>query len=227
MANTNLLGRVVVITGAAGRLGRLMVHRFAGQGATVAAIDLEAGAISLPQDLPGRVFSADMTKEEDVQACFEGIGSEFGRIDVLVHTVGGWSGKPLLETALRDWDLLMGLNLTSTFLCFREGLRLMQAHGGRLIGIAAGQGADRGRGQQAAYSAGKAGVIRLVEAIADEFGGRGITAHAIAPSALVFDEESDQPGVRVEHVVDLALYLCSPAGDALNGATLRVYGTLR
>jgi NAD(P)-dependent dehydrogenase (short-subunit alcohol dehydrogenase family) len=88
-------------------------------------------------------------------------------------------------------------------------------------------GADKGRAEQAGYSAGKAGVVRLVEAIAEEYNGTGLTAHAIAPSAIVFDENSDDKGVPVGDLVDLALYLCTPAAASLNGATLRAYGTLR
>ncbi len=215
----------MVITGAAGRLGMRMMQRFAERGATVVAIDLDP--CRLPQSAPGQAFRANVTDEAETDAVFREIGETFGRVDALVHTVGTWAGKPFLETSLDDWEQIMRVNLTSTVLCFREAARLMQGRGGRLIGIASGQGVDKGRAQQAGYSASKAGVMRLVEAVAEEFEGTGITAHAIAPSAILFDEAGDQKGVPVFDLADLAVYLCGPAGASLNGATLRAYGTLR
>ncbi len=216
---------VVVVTGAAGRLGSRMMEGFAGLGATVAAIDRDP--CRLPADTPGQTFQADVTDEAETVAAFGQIGEAFGRVDVLVHTVGTWAGKPLLDTSLDDWEQIMRVNLTSTLLCFREAARLMQERGGRLIGIASGQGADKGVAQQAGYSASKAGVMRLVEAVAAEYEATGITAHAIAPSLILFDEAADRKGVPVSDLVDLAVYLCGPAGASLNGATLRAYGTLR
>ncbi len=225
MSANNLGEAVVVVTGAAGRLGRCMRQRFADHGATVAALVRDPSR--LPESPPGQVFKANVTDEAEVVAGFQRIGETFGHVDALVHTVGAWDGRPLLETSLDDWERIVRLNLTSAFLCFREAARLMQGRGGRLIGVASGQGADKGRAQQGAYSAAKAGLVRLVEAVAEEFEGTGITAHAIAPSFILFDDPGDQQGVPVFDLVDLALYLCGPSGASLNGATLRAYGTLR
>ncbi len=227
MADHNLDGKVVVVTGATGRLGGRVMEGLARHGAILAAVSRDADAVTLPEGAQGRAFSADVTREADVAACFAQIADAFGHADALVHTVGTWDGRPFLDTSLDDWDRLVRLNLTSAFLCFREAARRMQGRSGRLIGIASGQGADRGRAQQGAYSAAKAGLIRLVEAVAEEFAGTGLTAHAIAPSMILFDADSDAQGVSAGHLVELAVYLCSPAGAALNGATLRAYGTLR
>ncbi len=218
-------GTVVAITGAGGRLGGRLLHRFAGLGAVVAALNRDE--VELPDGARGRSFALDVTDEEAVAACFRQIADAYGRVDVLVHTVGAWDARPLLQTTLADWNRLVGLNLTSAFLCFREAARYMQDHGGRLIGIASGQGADRGRAEQGAYSAAKAGVVRLVEATAEEYLGTGITAHAVAPSMILFDAASGQKGVHAAQLVDLIVSLCGPAGEALNGAVLRAYGTLR
>lgn len=226
MIDIDLSGHVVVITGAAGRLGRRMTEAFAEKGATVAAVDVES-EIPFPKGAEGQPFTADLLDEEEVEACFRQIRGALGPTDVLVHAVGGWAAKPLLETSLEDFDRLVRVNLFSAFLCFREAARQMEGRGGRLIGIASGQGADGGVAEQYAYSASKAGVMRLVEAAADEFEGTGITAHAIAPSVILFDGETGRKGVPAERLVDLALYLCSSAGKALNGDTLRAYGTAR
>lgn len=221
MADQNLAGKVIVVTGGTGRLGERMVRGFAGRGATVATVDRRPP----PEGLPGscHAFQADVTDEADVARVFAQLPETCGPVDVLVHTVGTWAGQPFLDTALDDWQRLVQLNLTSTFLCFQAAARQMQGRGGRLIGIASGQGADKAVAQQAAYAASKAGVIRLVEAVAAEFAGTGLTAHAIAPSTLLFDD-ADGDGVPADDIVQLALYLCTPAGASLNGATLRAYG---
>ena len=220
-------GKIVAITGANGRLGSRFAARFAERGARIAAIvrsQKSADGLHGPNLTP---FVADLTDEAAVAACFQQIHAHFGTLDALLHTAGGWDGRPFLDTTLADWQRLVDGNLTSAFLCFREAARLMAEKGGRLIGIASGQGADKGRARQGAYSASKGGLIRLVEAIAEEYAGTGLTAHAIAPSSIRYnpDEVAAQGGVDANHLADLALYLCSEAGTSLNGATLRAYGS--
>ena len=227
MPDKNLNEKVVVITGATGRLGQRVVARFAQHGATIAALVRDAASFTLPEGVAGRAFSADVTDEADVANAFQQIKATLGPVDVLIHTVGTWDGRPFLETTFADWQRIIDLNLTSAFLCFREAARQMDGRGGLLTGFASGQGADQGRARQSGYSAAKSGVIRLVEAIAEEYNGTGVTAHAIAPSSILFDENSDAKGVPVEDLVDLVLYLCTSAGASLNGATLRAYGTAR
>lgn len=230
MSDIRLDGKVVVVTGAAGRLGQRVVDRFARQGATIAAVvrsEDEARSIPFPDGAEGwAFFPTDVTSEPNVEASFRQIGERFGRIFALVHAVGGWASQPFLETSGDDWERIVQMNLTSSFLCFREAARLMQGGTGRIIGIAARQGADQGRGGEAAYSAAKAGVVRLVEAVAAELEGSGITAHALAPSTILYGGEGDDArGVPAERLAELCLYLCSPAAEALNGATIRAYGS--
>ncbi len=222
----SLSNRVVVITGAAGRLGRRLVTRFAEEGAVIAAVvlnDEEARSIPFPEDAEGWAFPADVTDEELAKACFDQIGRQFSTIDALIHTVGGWEAKPFLDTSGADLERMIRLNLTSAFLCFREAARLMAAgHGGQLIGIASAQGADRGAAEQVGYSAAKAGVVRLVESVSAEMKGSGITAHAIAPSTIIHDGEGE--GVSADAIVEICHSLVARTSAALNGATIRAYG---
>lgn len=213
---------VVVVTGGAGRLGRLMARGFADQGAHVAAIVRNR----TESDVPRRLFPADLTDETDTVRVFADIQAAFGPVDVLVHTVGGWAETLLMETSLEEWDRMLRINLTTTFLCFREAARHMSPRGGRLIAFASGQGADRGRARQSAYAAGKAGVVRVVESLAEELAPAGITTHAIAPSYVLFDNQDTVRGVHAASLVDLVLYVAGPAGASLSGATVRAYGTL-
>lgn len=230
MAAHDLEGQLVVVTGAAGRLGRHVVRHLAQAGATLAVLDLDAAALHGVAET-AHPFAADATREASVQRAFGEIEAQLGVPDALVHTVGTWGAAPLAETALEDWQQLVDLNLTSAFLCFRAAARLMQKRPegtpARLVGIASGQGADRGAAEQGAYSAAKAGVVRLVEAVAAEYAGTGLTAHAIAPSTILFDGVDAQKGVRPERLAALCAYLLTPAADALSGATLRAYGTAR
>ena len=133
--------------------------------------------------------------------------------------------RPLAETTLDDWRSLLDLNLTASFLTVREAVRhFLRDGGGRVIGIASRQGADRAPAQQAAYGASKAGLIRLLEATAAEYAGNDIQAVAVAPSMILFGGE-DADGVRADDLAAMCAYLCADAGAAHNGATLRMYGT--
>lgn len=224
MSPPDLTGTLVLVTGAGGRLGRVVVRRLHDAGARVVALDAIRPE-GLPEDVP--VFTTDLTDRPSVQAAFEAVEREAGVPGALVHTVGMWAGQPFAETHLADWERVLDVNLTSTFLCFREAAKRMLARpeGGRLVAIASRQGADRGAAEQAAYSASKAGVVRLVEAVAAEYDGR-ITAAAVAPSTLLFGGEgADAKGVSAEAVADLCVYLCGEGGVIHNGAVLRAYGT--
>lgn len=221
MTPPDLSDTAVVVTGAGGRLGRILVARVVAAGARVVALDAVA-----PDDLPDGVAvrTADLTDEAAVEAAFAEAEQEAGALGALVHAVGMWDGQPLAETPLADWRRMLDVNLTSAFLCFREAARRMGTPGGgRLVAIASRQGADRGVAEQAAYSASKAGVVRLVEAAAAEYEGR-ITAAAVAPSTLLFDGDGGG-GVAAEAVADLCVYLCGDGGAIHNGAVLRAYGT--
>lgn len=218
---SNLSGKTIVLTGAFGRLGRILTRRLLADGATVAGLDARSADPVVASDRL-HLFKADLSDEESVAAAFAQVEDEVGPADGLVHTVGMWSGQPFAETALEDWETMLRVNLTSTFLCFRAAVRQMEGKGGRLVAIASKQGADRGVAEQAAYSASKAGVVRLVEAVAAEYAGTGITAAAVAPSTILFEGSGD--GVPAEQIAAFCAYLCSDEGSAHNGTVVRAFG---
>ncbi|MEP0546658.1 MAG: SDR family NAD(P)-dependent oxidoreductase [Rhodothermales bacterium] len=220
---TDLTGKTIVLTGAFGRLGRILTRRLLADGATVAGLDARAADPVVASDRL-HLFKADLADEASVAEAFAEVERTVGAAAGLVHTVGMWSGKPFAETSLEAWETMMRVNLTSAFLCFRAAVRQMQAGGtGRLVAIASKQGADRGVAEQAAYSASKAGVVRLVEAVAAEYVGTGITAAAVAPSTILFEGGGD--GVPAEQVAALCAYLCTDEGAAHNGSVLRTFGS--
>lgn len=214
----DLTDRLILVAGASGRLGRVVVRHLTEAGATIAALDR-----SEPDDLPSgvRFYGTDLTDEQEVTRTFESIGTDLGTPWGLIHTVGMWDGGPLGETSLDAWRRMMDVNLTSAFLSIRAFVR--HTTEGRIVGIASRQGADRAPEQQAAYAASKAGVIRLLEATSAEQ--PGLACVAIAPSTILFgDEGTDARGVPVEAIADLCSRLCGDAGAVHDGAVLRAYG---
>lgn len=213
----------VVVTGAGGRLGRLVAERLVEAGVAVAALDRVAPTVAGALGV-----AADLADEPSTAAAFDRVHEALGVPRALVHTVGMWDGAPFADTALDAWEAVMRTNLTTTFVCVREAVRRMRAAGagGAVVAIASGQGADRGVAQQAAYSASKAGVVRLVEAVDAEHRADGIAAVAVAPSMLLFGgEPHGTAGVAAADVAALCARLCGPEAHVHAGATLRAYGS--
>ena len=214
-----------IVTGAGGRRGRLVAERLVASGAAVAALDRTA------PDVAGALgIAADLADEASTAAAFDRAEREIGTPRALVHAVGMWDGRPFAETELDAWEAVMRTNLTTAFVCVREAVRRMLAAGagagGSVVLVASGQGADRGVAQQGAYSAAKAGVIRLAEAVAAEHRADSIAVVTVAPSTLLFGgEPGGTLGVSAAAVADLCVRLCGPEALVHTGATLRAYGT--
>ena len=220
-----LSNKVIVVTGAAGRLGRRIVQQFAEEGASIAAVvrnEDEAHKLPFPENGEGWAFPIDLTDERLVRAGFDEIRRHFDGLDAVVHTVGGWEARPLTQTSADEWKRMIDVNLTTTFLCFREAVRVMDGPGA-LIAFSSRQGADAGAAEQGGYAAAKAGIVRLVESISDEYRERGITAHAVAPSTILYDDGTQ--GVDVDDVIEVCRSIITKTGPALSGATIRAYGS--
>lgn len=214
----------MVVTGAAGRLGRVVARHLSDAGARVVGLDRQ------PHEVGDHAVVADVTDPESVADAFTEAATAVGEPNGVVHTVGMWAGSPFAETDLADWRTVLDVNLTSTFVVFQTAVRRMLGSegGGRLVALASGQGADKGVAEQAAYSASKAGVVRLVESVAAEYRAHEIAAAAVAPSMILFgDEEPGARGVEVEEVARLCVTLCGPAGNVHSGSVLRAYGSMR
>jgi meso-butanediol dehydrogenase/(S,S)-butanediol dehydrogenase/diacetyl reductase len=174
-------GKVALVTGGRGGIGRAICERFRREGAQVLAGDLSASG-SLSGDVDGDDFiRLDVTSEPEVQAAMEEIRQRFGRLDVLVNAAGIEIEKTAEETSLADWNRIFAVNVTGTFLVSKHALPLMRKSGGAsIINLGSYDGfiADPGL---AAYCATKGAVHALTRAMACDHGPEGIRVNAICP----------------------------------------------
>lgn len=179
--------RVAVIAGAAGGIGRAIAQRLARDGMRLALIDLDAAAVqALSEELPGSLaVAADLTDEHSVQDAMRRTEAHFGRLDVLVHSVGVTGPSlPVHEYPVQDWQRTLSINLHSAFLCCRAVVAPMLRSGfGRIVNIASIAGKE-GNAQQSAYSVAKAGVIALTKSMGKELATTPIRVNAIAPAVI-------------------------------------------
>jgi NAD(P)-dependent dehydrogenase (short-subunit alcohol dehydrogenase family) len=228
---SELDGRVIAIAGAGGGLGPLVAARLAEAGATVAGTDRNPEVLdSLATDLgiPAERWDGrpvDLLDEDAVRGWCAALVERFGRVDGLVHLVGGWrGGQPLHEAPLSDWDLLHDLlvrTVQHTTRAFHDQLAASQH--GRFVLVSAKQ-AQAPTNTNAAYAAAKAAAEAWTLAFADGFEPGGATANIVVIDALLtprMREESsgeDFPTFTpAEHVAEAIAFLCSDAGEKMSG----------
>jgi 3-oxoacyl-[acyl-carrier protein] reductase len=245
----SLHGQVALITGGAGGLGREAALWLAVAGAQVVIADVSAAAleraeIRLTEKLPDaksfHYATLDVTDSAAVRNLVADIGSRHGRLDILLTSHGFPRDRRLRDMTDDDWNEVIGVCLTGTFLCIRESARLMvpQAYG-RIITVASR--VWQGNPGQANYSAAKAGVVGLTKSVAKELGRHEITANAVAPGLT--DTQSlreletfgqiaeravrDNSVKRIGQPSDVAaavLYLASPEAGFITGEVIHVSG---
>jgi 3-oxoacyl-[acyl-carrier protein] reductase len=244
----SLGGQVALITGGAGGLGSEAALWLAAAGAQVVIADVDAVSLERAADsLAGKLgaknvhcAALDVTDSAAVRAVVADIESRYGRLDILLTSHGFPRDRRLRDMTDDDWNDVVGVCLTGTFLCIRESARLMTAQGyGRVITVASR--AWQGNPGQANYSAAKAGVVGLTKSVAKELGRHGVTANAIAPGLIdtaslrelaTYDQIAerairDNSIKRIGQPGDVAaavLYLASPQAGFITGEVIHVSG---
>jgi NAD(P)-dependent dehydrogenase (short-subunit alcohol dehydrogenase family) len=229
---------LVMITGAAGNLGRAVAEAFLAAGARLALIDRSPDR--LPGLYPALVGSPDhlllggveANDASSVEGAVRAALEHFGRIDVLVNTVGGYAaGAPVHETSVESWDFMLALNARTAFILSRAVVPAMRAQrSGKIVHVASRAG-FQGSGKAAAYGASKAALMRLVESLAAELKQEGINVNCVVPSTIDTPQNRQSvpkadPSrwVAPEALADVILFLSSDAARAVHGAAVPVYG---
>ncbi len=231
---SDLDGRVVAIAGVAGGLGPMVAERFAKAGTTVAGADVsqekvDAVGASLalpPERWDGR--AVDLLDEDATRAWCAALLERFGRVDALLHLVGGWrGGQPLHEEPLADWDLLHDLLIRTvqhTTRAFHDAL--LAGEHGRFVLVSAKQ-AQAPSNSNAAYASAKAAAEAWTLALADGFEGTPATANIVVVDAILTPRmREESPGedfptfTPAEHLADAIAFICSDAAGKMNGQRL-------
>ena len=233
----NFENQIAIVTGASGALGSAVVHAFDAAGASLVLVDrnLDKLATAFPaaQGSERYLFvAADLTDENSVGNMASAALDRFGRIDILINVVGGYSaGTPVHDTDFDKWQFMFKLNADTTFLTSRAVAPTMIAQGsGKIINIASRAGLVGGK-NSAAYSASKSAVIRLTESMSAELREHGINVNSIMPSTIdsaanrkAMPKADPTRWVKPEQIADVILFLCSTKASAIHGANLPVYG---
>ncbi|MGQ9467883.1 MAG: SDR family NAD(P)-dependent oxidoreductase [Anaerolineae bacterium] len=230
--------RVVMVTGAAGNLGSAVARAFRAAGARLVLVDRAPDRLPVlfPDlaDSPDHylVTSVDLTNADAAEEVVAESLRRLGRMDVLVHTVGGYrGGRPVHETDLETWQALFDLNVRTALTVTRAVVPVMVARGaGRIVYVAARAGLEGGK-HMAAYSAAKSALIRLTESLAAELRGTGVTVNCVLPSTIdtpqnraAMPKADPARWVKPEAIADVILFLASDAARAVHGAAIPVYG---
>jgi NAD(P)-dependent dehydrogenase (short-subunit alcohol dehydrogenase family) len=228
-------GKVVLITGGTGALGRTVAQTFGTSNATTVVtyiIEEEREDVKSKIKTIAELVKADITKEDQAKKLVSHVIKTYDRIDVLVNVVGGYLGsKTVAELDETEWDKMMSMNLKSAFLISKHVIPLMvAAKHGKKVHISSRTGL-KSDGYDSAYSASKSGLIRLVESISEEVKEHNINVNCILPS--IIDTEANRNAmpnsdfskwVKTEDLANLVLFLCSDEAKVINGAAIPAYG---
>ncbi|MEL6937753.1 MAG: SDR family oxidoreductase [Cyanobacteria bacterium J06598_1] len=251
-ATPRLPGKVILISGGAGGVGRAASLRFAAEGAKVGIADIQTEAgnqlVKEIEAMGGQAYfvTTDVSKASQVNAAVEQITEHFGKIDILFNHAGTLIVKPFLETTEADWDRLMDINVKSMFLMSKAVLPSMIAAGKGIVINTSSISAATAAPMESLYCITKGAVSQLTRAIAVEFRDAGIRCNAISPgfirtphgiremkecSALGVEfTEADMNQLQgrfcePEEVASVAVFLASDDASFVNGASIDVDNT--
>jgi 3-oxoacyl-[acyl-carrier protein] reductase len=244
---TNVLDeQVCLVTGASRGIGEAIARSFYDAGARLVLLDVNSeGAVRVAGELDpsgDRILClrGDVTREQEIQDAVEQAVERFGRIDVAVNVAGIIKHLPIEKMSLEDFESVVRVNLTGTFIVCKAVVPVMKKQGkGKIVNIASIAGRTGRPGVGVNYAASKAGIIGLTRTLAREAGPAGIYVNAIAPGPIL-TKLTRQVGPEVfatwnagravskdglpEDVAEAALFLASAKSDWITGITLDING---
>ena len=222
-------GKVIVVTGASGALGKVVAETALARGARVAGVDHASSRIPAT-DNRIELGGVDLSDAAAARKAIDAVAAHFGRLDALVNIAGGFAVETVADGDPTTWQRMYSLNVLTALNASRSALPHLVASGaGRIVNVGAMGALQAGSGM-GAYAASKAGVHRLTEALAAEWKGR-ITVNAVLPSTI--DTPANRASmpradfakwVTPQELAEVILFLVSDAASAVTGALLPVSG---
>ena len=222
-------GKVIVVTGASGALGKVVAEAALARGARVAGVD------HAPSQIPAtanrlELGGVDLSDGAQAKAAIDAVAAHFGRLDALVNIAGGFAFEAVAEGDPKTWQRMYALNVLTALNASRAAIAHLAASGAARIVNVGAMGALQAGAGMGAYAASKAGVHRLTEALAAEWKGK-ITVNAVLPSTI--DTPANRASmpkadfakwVTPQELAEVMLFLVSDAASAVTGALLPVSG---
>jgi NAD(P)-dependent dehydrogenase (short-subunit alcohol dehydrogenase family) len=222
-------GKVVVVTGALGALGKVVADVALARGARVAGVD------HAPSQFPAtenriELGGVDLSDAALAKNAIDAVASHFGRLDALINIAGGFAFETVAEGDTKTWQRMYALNVLTALNASRSAIpHLSASRSARIVNIGAMGALQAGAGM-GAYAASKAGVHRLTEALAAEWKGK-ITVNAVLPSTIdTAANRASMPKadfgkwVTPQELAEVILFLASDAASAVTGALIPVSG---
>jgi NAD(P)-dependent dehydrogenase (short-subunit alcohol dehydrogenase family) len=243
-------GKVCVITGAGGGMGREAAILFTSEGARVCVADVSPDAAEETVSLcGGEAFPqrVDVAEEADVEAMMRATAERFGGIDVLYNNAGisPDDDASVLDTSVEAWDRVQAVNTRGVFLCCKHGIpHLLERGGGSVINVASFVAILGAATSQISYTASKGAVLSMSRELAVQFARQGVRVNALCPgpveTPLLLNIFGDDPAAlerrrihwpmgrlaKPQEIVQAALFLASDESSYVNGATFLVDGGL-
>jgi 3-oxoacyl-[acyl-carrier protein] reductase len=222
-------GKVIVVTGASGALGKVVAEAALARRARVAGLDHAASKIP-PTGNRIELGGVDLSDAAQAKKAVDAIAAHFGRLDALINIAGGFAFETVADGDPRTWQRMYALNVLTALNASRSAIpHLIASPAGRIVNVGAMGALQAGAGM-GAYAASKAAVHRLTEALAAEWKGK-ITVNAVLPSTIDTPaNRASMPGadfskwVRPQELAEVILFLASDGASAVTGALLPVNG---
>jgi NAD(P)-dependent dehydrogenase (short-subunit alcohol dehydrogenase family) len=222
----SVTGKVVLIAGGSGGLGRTIVPAFLAAGARVVTADRNP---SVDHNDGRLILKADVTDEADVRRLVDEVTRKFGRLDVLVNLVGGFATGRVMDTDVSLWQRMLTVNVTSAFLLSKAVLPHMVERGtGRILHMAAWAAVEPFPGA-AAYLVAKSGLLALINVLALELKGSGVTVNGVLPTTIdtsanraSMPQTDPSTWTKPESIAQTLLFLASDEAAQINGATVPI-----